>query len=78
MKVAVSGSSGFVGKHVCQLLKQAGHEVVEIDILTGFDLSDKDVICEIAYVDAFIHLANLVYVPASYQDPERFYQKGFP
>ena len=77
MKVAVSGSAGFVGKHVCELLKHAGHEIVEIDILSGYDLSDNKVIEKIPYVDSFIHLANLVYVPASYQDPEKFYRINY-
>lgn len=77
MKVAVSGSAGFVGRHVCELLKQAGHEVVKIDITSGFDLSDNKVIEKIPCVDAFIHLANLVYVPASYQNPEMFYRVNY-
>lgn len=77
MKVAVSGSAGFVGRHVCELLRHAGHEVVEIDITSGFDLSDNKVIEEIPRVDSFIHLANLVYVPASYQNPEIFYRVNY-
>lgn len=77
MKVAVSGSAGFVGQNVCRLLRQEGHEVYEIDIVTGFDLCNKEVVAQIPHIDSFIHLANLVYVPASYQEPEKFYRVNY-
>lgn len=77
MKIAVSGSDGFVGSHVCEQLLIKGHEVIRIDITRGFDLSDKAIIDKIDPVDCFIHLANLVYVPGSYTDPEKYYRVNY-
>lgn len=77
MKIAVAGSEGFVGKQVCRHLEANGHEVVKIDITQGFDLSDSAVINTIPQVDCFIHLANLVYVPASYENPALYYRVNY-
>lgn len=77
MKIAVAGSEGFVGKQVCNQLEAKDHEIVKIDITQGFDLSDSSVIESIPKVDCFIHLANLVYVPASYENPALFYRVNY-
>lgn len=77
MKVAVSGSDGFVGKNVCELLKKEGHSIIPIDITQGKDLSDPEIVDEIPRIDCFIHLANLVYVPASYQEPQKYYRINY-
>lgn len=77
MKVAVAGSEGFVGLHVCKLLEIEGHNVVRIDISNGADLCNRDIIDKIGPIDCFIHLANLVYVPASYENPEIFYRVNY-
>lgn len=77
MKVAVAGSDGFVGRNVCAQLEAKGHTIVKIDITNGMDLGDISIIEKIEPIDCFIHLANLVFVPASYQDPERFYRINY-
>ena len=77
MKIAVAGSDGFVGRNVCGLLESANHQVVKIDLAQGLDLSDSSVINSIPNVDCFIHLANLVYVPASYENPALFYRVNY-
>lgn len=77
MRVAVSGSSGFVGRHVCQCLVEIGYTIVPLDILDGKDMCNPAIIEEVPQVDCFIHLANLVYVPASYQNPVRFYSVNY-
>lgn len=77
MRIAVAGSDGFVGSQVCKQLESKGHEVVRIDITRGFDLCDNTIIDKIEPIDCFIHLANLVYVPGSYTDPEKYYRVNY-
>ena len=43
----------------------------------GVDLCDPRIINLIEPIDCFIHLANLIYVPASYRDPEKFYRINY-
>lgn len=77
MKIAVAGSDGFVGRNVCALFKESGHSILPIDITCGLDLCDTSIIDKIPQIDCFVHLANLVYVPASYEDPAKFYRVNY-
>lgn len=77
MKIAVAGSDGFVGRNVCAQLEAKGHTFIKIDITNGMDLCDNAIIDKIEPIDCFIHLANLVFVPASYKDPEKFYRINY-
>ena len=77
MKIAVAGSDGFVGRNVCAQLEAKGHIILRIDITQGFDLTDVTIVDKIEPINTFIHLANLVYVPASYENPEKFYRINY-
>ena len=77
MKIAVAGSDGFLGKNVCSQLEDYGHDVIKIDLARGFDLSDPNSVEIVPQVDCFIHLANLVYVPGSYDDPALYYRVNY-
>ena len=77
MKIAVAGSDGFVGQHVCSLLEMEGHDIIKIDLKDGYDMCDKSIVDKIGIVDCFIHLANLVYVPGSYEFPEKYYRINY-
>lgn len=77
MIIAVAGSDGFVGHYVCSQLEHLGHDIVRIDLAQGFDLSDPTSIERIPRVDCFIHLANLVYVPGSYEKPALYYRVNY-
>lgn len=77
MRIAVAGSEGFVGSNVCIQLTAAGHEIILIDVTKGVDLCDAAVVNQIPQIDCFIHLANLVFVPASYADPAKFYRVNY-
>lgn len=77
MKIAVSGSDGFLGRNVCSQLESAGHSIVRIDLTQGFDLGDPESIDKVPPVDCFVHLANLVYVPGSYEKPALYYRVNY-
>jgi len=79
MKVAISGSHGFVGSNLCSHLNKPDnhYEIIPIDIAGSFDLSDKAQCEKIEQFDVFVHLANLAYVPASYENPELFYRINY-
>lgn len=77
MRIAVAGCDGFVGKIVCSQLESAGHKIIKIDISQGVDLCNNAIIEQIEPIDSFIHLANLVYVPGSYQAPEKYYRINY-
>ena len=55
MKVLVTGSNGFIGKHMCLKLKRLGHEVLPFDI----DKSDEDLQKYVNSADFIIHLAGI-------------------
>lgn len=77
MKIAVAGSDGFLGSNVCSQLARKGHDILKIDLTQGFDLSNPELIKDIPHVDCFVHLANLVYVPGSYENPALYYRVNY-
>lgn len=78
MKIAISGSSGFIGKHLVELLKNKENiELILIDLSNNFDLSNSKITEQIDAFDVFIHLAGLSYVPDSYKYPANFYTTNF-
>ena len=73
-KIAVTGSSGFVGKPLCKEIKNLGGEVIELDIVNGTDITDYDSIKNIPVFDCLIHLAAKIFVPESYKNPHSYYK----
>ncbi len=84
MKVLITGGAGFIGSHTVEAFLRLGHEVRVLDNLSsgrlsnlpeGVDLIIGDVtdgeVVESATkgVDAVVHLAALVSVPQSLEDP---------
>lgn len=71
MRVLVTGSEGFIGKHVVKALEERGVEVVGVDKKTGTDLS-SDLWIHDLYASqprAIIHLASTCSTPGSVRDP---------
>jgi UDP-glucose 4-epimerase len=71
-KVLVTGSNGFVGKHLCNKLRDVGA------LVTTFDLSDGDItnwndVKKIPSVDIIFHLAAVTYVPFAFENPRLTY-----
>jgi nucleoside-diphosphate-sugar epimerase len=73
MKIAVTGSSGFVGSHLVKRLKALNHIVFDIDIKKGIDITDSRQLESVEHFDTLFHLAAKSYVPDSYKDPRSFF-----
>lgn len=55
-----------------------GYKIVKkIDVANGDDLCDPNTVAELPPFDCFIHLANILYVPESYVNPERYYRVNY-
>ena len=59
MKILVTGSEGFVGRHFTKKLYEQGHDVYQLDVLNGVDARDFFRHDEEQY-DRVIHLAAVV------------------
>ena len=55
MKVLVTGANGFIGKHMCLLLKRKGMDVLAYDI----DSKEEDLLAYIKQADFVVHLAGI-------------------
>ena len=86
MKVLVTGATGYIGSHVCKLLKERGHFVVGWDINIHGEHNDVSAYCnEFSNVDvtgqyvggvydAVVHLAGRSVVPDSMKEPSEYYR----
>ena len=80
LQVLITGANGFVGTNLVNYLKKNGHEIVRTDIsnadIVG-DLTNQDfVLKELSKgeFDAVVHLAGLINVPKSIEDPYACYR----
>ncbi|NLA24484.1 MAG: NAD(P)-dependent oxidoreductase [Bacteroidales bacterium] len=73
MEIVVTGSSGFIGKSVCDKLIYLGNGITEIDFTNGDDITDIKTFNKIINCDLIIHLAAKSYVPDAFKNPHSFY-----
>ena len=73
-RLLVTGSSGFVGKHLCNELQSQGFETLKFDISEGQNILNYKHLEQIGKVDIVFHLAALTYVPYSYDNPRENYE----
>ena len=86
MDVLVTGATGYIGSHVCKLLKERGHHVTGWDTnihgeynditeyVDWFDERDvTDPYCSDNF-DAVVHLAGRSVVPQSLKEPTEYYR----
>jgi len=70
-KAVVTGGAGFIGTHLCEALRAAGHDVVSVDIKTGDDVRDTEKMKKVfAGADYVFHLAALPRVQYSIEHPQ--------
>jgi UDP-glucose 4-epimerase len=72
--IAVTGSSGFIGKYLTGALLDENYKVIEIDLDTGIDLTSREEAEKIPPFDAIVHLAGRSFVPDSFSKPWEFYR----
>lgn len=61
MRVAVTGADGFIGRVLCALLREHGHEVLALDRGAGDIAAISDWPRRLAGVEAVVHLAALAH-----------------
>ena len=74
-RILVTGSSGFVGRHLVEELKRQDVEVVTLTDQKGnrIDVRDWQKIKEMGDIDMVYHLAAITYVPFSFENPKETY-----
>ena len=77
MKIAVTGSSGFIGKALTKKILAEGWDVLEMDLSEGINLSDQEQLQHVPSFDTLIHLAAKSFVPTSYKEPYDFYSNNY-
>lgn len=77
MRILITGHTGFIGSYLHKELSKTDHTLLLADISTGIDICDWQQVEQFNDIDTIIHLANLSFVPASYQNPKRFYETNY-
>ena len=80
MKILITGGSGFIGKYLVNKLLNDGHDVYNLDKIPNpnihsnkqkitdlYDINVNDIFFD--NIDCIIHLAAMVSVPRSFEDP---------
>jgi len=72
MRILITGSSGFVGKHLVKLLSKK-HEIIQYDLVKNFDILDeKKLFKKMQKVDTVIHLAAFISALESWEKPNEY------
>ena len=74
MKVAITGSRGFIGSHLKTRLEKEGHEIVEWDLKQNPPKCIKDF--DIYEIDYVIHLAAYADVRRSLKEPQIYWENN--
>ncbi len=74
MRVVITGSKGFIGSRLIPVLQKNDYEIIELDSIDGYDITDWKQIKNIKDIDFVIHLAAISYVPKSYKIPREMYR----
>ena len=72
MKIAITGSSGFIGGHLKEKLKREGHEIISWDRKDGKDIHDF----ELNGAEFVVHLAADADVRRSIEEPDAYWENN--
>lgn len=75
MKVLVTGSKGFIGRHLISELKNLNIAFIEVD--DSIDLCKANSLSKIEPVDVVFHLAAKTFIPESFENPASFFENNF-
>lgn len=75
--IAVTGSSGFIGKHLLKALNEKGYSVIPLDYDDGYDLLKNEDLTRIPKFNTIVHLAAKSFVPHSFERPYDFYYHNY-
>ena len=70
-KVLVTGASGFIGRALCNALRESDCELVEVSHQDG-DISKPSTLAHVGPADHVFHLAGKTFVPDSWKVPVDF------
>ena len=73
MKILLTGSKGFIGRNIVELLGDK-YEIIEVTRGIKFDINNLNSLLDINDVDIVIHAAAKTFVPDSFIDPYNFYK----
>lgn len=73
MKIIVTGSTGFIGKHLVKKLNEDGHDIIQWDRSHGWNIADFTSDKVQADVDFVVHLAAIADVRRSLKEPELYW-----
>jgi nucleoside-diphosphate-sugar epimerase len=72
-QVMVTGSSGFIGKHLVAKLEEAGASILQVCRGEKRDVTEPRTLGELPDVELIYHLAAVTHVPFSFQNPLETY-----
>jgi len=74
MRVAITGSSGFIGQKLVRHLENHDYLVIKLDLNEGINILKWKDLSQIKDFDVLVHLAAMSFVPLSYENPREFYE----
>ena len=73
MKILITGSSGFVGRHLVKMLEPK-YQIVRYDLVNSQDiLNEKLLLKKLQSVDTVIHLAAFISAEESWKKPKEYF-----
>jgi len=76
MKILITGSSGFVGKHLVSLLSK-NHKIIQFDLINGLNiLNEGTLMSKMKNVDTVINLAAYISASESWEKPREYFENN--